>query len=82
MRTIKILSLITVILSLNACSKIPEECADSWSKMEKLSRQMGLTDEQIKSQKSKFEHEIKQMDKAQATEMCKSQSTLLGVVGQ
>ena len=39
------------IFTLSACSQVPKECAESWEKMEKLSKKMGMPDDQIKINK-------------------------------
>ena len=70
------------ILSLSACSQIPKECEESWDKLEALSKQMGLNEEQIKEQTKQFEDSIKKQSKEQAIQMCQTQSTFLGLVGK
>ena len=39
-------------LSLTACSPMPKECAETWEKMESFAKNMGISDEQLKQQKS------------------------------
>ncbi|GEK44062.1 hypothetical protein AJO04nite_13200 [Acinetobacter johnsonii] len=61
---------------------MPEACVESWEKMEKLAEQMGLPEEQIKEQKKKFEEDVKAMNTEEATRMCSTQNSLLGLVDQ
>ncbi len=55
---------------------------ESWEKMEKLAEQMGLPEEQLKEQKKKFEEDVKAMNTEEATRMCSTQNSLLGLVDQ
>ena len=71
-----------VVLALSGCSKMPKECNDAWDKLEKLASQMGIPEEQLKTQKEQFEKEIQAMDREQATEQCKMQNSIMGMVGQ
>ncbi|RGD90618.1 MULTISPECIES: hypothetical protein [unclassified Acinetobacter] len=82
MKKLLMISASITLLSLTACSKMPKACIESWEKMEKLGKQMGLAEEQLKEQKKKFEEEIKTMNEEEATRMCSTQNSLLGLVGQ
>ncbi|MEG1235662.1 MAG: hypothetical protein RSE18_17760 [Acinetobacter sp.] len=82
MKKLLIISICMTLLSLTACSKMPKACVESWDKMEKLAQQMGLPEEQLKEQKKQFEEEIKAMNAEEATRMCSTQNSLLGLVGQ
>ena len=79
MKKLLMISASIILLSLTACSKMPKACIESW---EKLGKQMGLAEEQLKEQKKKFEEEIKTMNEEEATRMCSTQNSLLGLVGQ
>ena len=61
---------------------MPKACVESWEKMEKLAKQMGLPEEQLKEQKKKFEEDVKAMNTEEATRMCSTQNSLLGLVDQ
>ena len=82
MKKLLIISTCITLLSLTACSKMPKACVESWEKMEKLAEQMGLPEEQLKEQKKKFEEDVKAMNTEEATRLCSSQNSLLGLVDQ
>ncbi len=48
---------------------MPKECEESWEQLEALSKQMGLSEEQIKEQKKQFEESIKKQSKEEAIQM-------------
>ena len=82
MKKLLILSPCIKLLFLSACNKLPTACIESWEKMEKLAEQMGLPEEQLKEQKKKFEEDVKAMNTEEATRMCNTQNSLLGLVDQ
>ena len=82
MNKLSISLLTTLCLALTACSNMPKECEESWQKLESLSKQMGLSEEQIKEQKKQFEEGIKQQSEEDAIQICKTQSSFLGLVGK
>lgn len=77
-----LLSLTMMLFSLSACSPMPQECQDAWTKLESFAQQMGVPEAQLKMQKEKFEQEIKAMKKDEAKEQCRMQSSMMGMVGQ
>ncbi|OTG82615.1 hypothetical protein B9T33_03965 [Acinetobacter sp. ANC 5054] len=82
MNKLSIALLTTLCLGLTACSKMPKECEESWEKLESLSKQMGLSEDQIKEQKKQFEEEISKKPKDEAIQICKTQTSFLGLVGK
>lgn len=72
----------TLCFGLSACSNMPKECQESWEKLESFSKQMGLSEEQIKQQKVQFEEGIKKHSKEEAIQICQTQSNFLGLVGK
>lgn len=82
MKKLLTLSACMTLLSLTACSQMPKACVESWDKMEKLAKQMGLPEEQLKEQKKKFEEDVKAMNNEEAARMCSTQNSLLGLVEQ
>ena len=82
MKKLLMVSTCITLLSLAACSKMPEASVESREKMEKLAEQMGLPEEQLKEQKKKFEEDVKAMNTEEATRMCSTQNSLLGLVDQ
>lgn len=81
MKKLMFTSLSIACLALSGCSKMPKECDQAWDKLEKLASEMGIPEEQLKTQKEQFEKEIKAMDREQATEQCKMQNSIMGMVG-
>jgi hypothetical protein len=65
------------LISLTGCSKIPTECQESWNKVEKFGKQIGLSDSDLKIKKKEFEDSILQMDPKQAAQICESQNSFL-----
>ncbi|AYA05014.1 hypothetical protein BEN74_18935 [Acinetobacter sp. WCHAc010034] len=65
--------------TLSACSQVPKECTESWEKMEKLSKKMGMPDDQIKIHKKEFEDNIKGLSKEEAIKACTMQSAFLNM---
>jgi len=49
MKSFSVITSSIVILGLSACSQMPKECAESWKKIESLSKQMGMPEDQIKA---------------------------------
>ncbi len=82
MKSISIITSTIFILSLSACSQVPKECAESWKKMESLSKQMGMPEEQIKAHKKEFEDNIQGLSKEDAIQACNMQSAFLNMASQ
>ena len=57
-----LLSMGITLASLTACSKMPSECQESWNKMEKFGKKLGVSKEELHQRKTEFEDNIKQMD--------------------
>ncbi|MFW1858451.1 hypothetical protein [Acinetobacter defluvii] len=74
-------TLLTSGIILSACSStMPKECEESWKYIEKMAKTSGIPEEAIKNQKKAFENEISKMDKEQAIQVCKTQSSILNMM--
>ena len=82
MKALFLSSAAAILLTLIACSQMPKECNESWEKIESLAKQMGLSEDQIKTQKKEFETNIKNMNKDEAVKSCQMQSAFLGLAGK
>ena len=65
------------LASLTACSKMPSECQESWNKMEKFGKKLGVSKEELHQRKTEFEDNIKQMDPKEAVQLCSTQNSIL-----
>jgi hypothetical protein len=65
------------VFTLNACSNMPSECEESWKKVEKFGKQVGVSKEELKQRKKEFEVNISKMDREQAKLICSSQNSFL-----
>ncbi|MDQ9020287.1 hypothetical protein RFI02_04115 [Acinetobacter sichuanensis] len=74
------LTAISIILSGCSSNKMPKECEESWQYIEKMAKTSGISEEAIKNQKKAFEDEVNKMSKEEATEVCKTQTAILGMV--
>ncbi|OTG91497.1 hypothetical protein [Acinetobacter sp. ANC 3813] len=70
------------MLSLAACSQVPKECNDAWEQMEKLSKQMGMPEDQIKAHQKEFQDNIKGLSKEDAIKACTIQSSMLNLASK
>ena len=70
------------LISLSACSQVPKECTDAWKQMEKLSKQMGMPEDQINAHKKDFQDNIKGLSKEDAIKACNMQSSLLNMASK
>ena len=46
-----LLSMGITLASLTACSKMPSECQESWNKMEKFGKKLGVPKEELQKRK-------------------------------
>lgn len=76
------LILMTSSLFLSACSgsSMPKECEESWQHIEKMAKTSGIPEDAIKNQKKAFEDEVNKMNKEEAIQVCKTQSSILSMV--
>lgn len=72
-----LLSMGITLASLTACSKMPSECQESWNKMEKFGKKLGVSKEELHQRKTEFEDNIKQMDPKEAVQLCSTQNSIL-----
>lgn len=77
MKTLILLIMGITLISLTACSKMPSECQESWNKMEKFGKKLGVPKEELQKHKHEFEANIKQMDVKEAVKLCSTQNSIL-----
>ena len=77
MKKFFVLSMGITLASLTACSKMPSECQESWNKMEKFGKKLGVSKEELHQRKTEFEDNIKQMDPKEAVQLCSTQNSIL-----
>ncbi|WP_163124016.1 hypothetical protein [Acinetobacter portensis] len=77
MKNLILLGMGITLASLTACSKMPSECQESWNKMEKFGKKLGVPKEELAQRKTDFEEKISQMDPKTATQLCASQNSIL-----
>lgn len=77
MKKLILLSMGITLVSLTACSKMPSECQESWNKMEKFGKKLGVSKEELQKRKHEFEDNIKQMDPKEAVKLCSTQNAIL-----
>ncbi len=82
MKSFSVITSSIVILGLSACSQMPKECAESWKKIESLSKQMGMPEDQIKAHKKEFEDNINGLSKEDAIQACNMQSAFLNIASK
>lgn len=73
-------TLFGLCLSLTACSKLPAECEEAWTKIETIAQDSGIPADAIKTHKKEFEEQIQSMSNAQAIQTCTAQSSALGFI--
>ncbi|MBI1452520.1 MULTISPECIES: hypothetical protein [Acinetobacter] len=62
------------------CQRLPEECQNYWNNIEKISKQMHMSELQIKTRKQEFVEQVTAMNKQEATEYCSRQSSFLNLM--
>lgn len=72
-----LLSMGITLASLTACSKMPSECQESWNKMEKFGKKLGVPKEELQKRKKEFEENIEQIDSKEAIKLCSTQNSIL-----
>ncbi|RKG55142.1 hypothetical protein D7V64_02140 [Acinetobacter cumulans] len=65
---------------LTGCQRLPEECQNYWTNIEKISKQMQMSDLQIKTRKQQFKEQVTAMNKQEAIEYCSRQSSFLNLM--
>jgi starvation-inducible outer membrane lipoprotein len=65
---------------LAGCQRLPKECDNYWNSIEKISKQMQMSELQIKTRKQQFEEQVTAMNKQEATEYCSRQSAFLNLM--
>lgn len=65
---------------LTGCQRLPEECQNYWTAVEKISKHMQMSELQIKTRKQEFEAQLKTMQKKDAIEFCSRQSAFLNLM--
>ncbi len=56
---------------------MPSECRESWNKMEKFGKKLGVPKEELQKRKKEFEENIEQMDSKEAIKLCSTQNSIL-----
>lgn len=82
MKPIIILLGLTPSLVLTACNHLPEACQQYWKQIEKLSKQMGMSNEQIENNKMAFIKKIKKMNQSEATQTCTTDNSFLNMASE
>ena len=77
MKNLILLSMGITLVSPTACSKMPSECQESWNKMEKFGKKLGVPKEELQKRKKEFEENIEQMDPKEAIKLCSTQNSIL-----
>lgn len=72
--------IIFLLFGISACSKIPKECEDTWDKIEEIAKSSGVPPEALSTQKKQFEEQVQAMEKNQAIESCKAQSSVFDLI--